>query len=98
MAQAGRRSPLTGAPTHPAPTKLIGKKLMNIQVNDLAPLRGVALDAARASVALLDAIENANEIVNRLMVTPFSMNEETAALHAELITISNTAEYLTQHL
>jgi hypothetical protein len=71
---------------------------MNIQVNDLAPLHGSALDAARASVALLDAIENANEIVSRLMVTPFSMNEETAeCLHAELVTISNTAEYLTQH-
>ena len=70
---------------------------MNIQVNDLAPLRGEALDTVRASVALLDAIENASEIAARLMVTPFSMNEDAHALHAGLITCRNTAKYLTQH-
>lgn len=78
---------------------------MNIQVNDLAPLNRLALDNVSAAVALLDAIDNANEIISSLMLhTCSSMMQSCSmsgcvdALQAELTTIGNTAHHLTQHV
>ena len=78
---------------------------MNIQVNDLAPLGSLAVDAVSAGVALIDAIDNANEIISSLLLHSCSSNmhecsdkRELDALVAELATIERTARHLTQHL
>lgn len=78
---------------------------MNIQVNDLAPMNGAALDNVSAAVALLDSIDNANEIISRLMLHTCSTTVQSCSslgsldtLLAELITIERTARHLVQHV
>lgn len=78
---------------------------MNIQVNDLQPMQPQAADAVSAAVALLDAIDNANEIISLLMLhncsatmRECSIRGRLDALVAELGVIERTATHLTATL
>lgn len=78
---------------------------MNIQVNDLAPLRWPSEDEVSAAVALLDAIDNANEIISFLMLHNCSATMHVCsiegrldALIAEMNVIERTAQHLTANL